>query len=263
MNEGVSSIDSRSLTDRDRVAEARGMHRIAVVIPAFNEDQSILRVIEDIPTGLVEEVVVVDNRSTDSTASIARQAGATVLVEPRRGYGSACLTGVSYVIARNYDIVVFLDADYSDHPEEMTLLIEGITRGGVDLVIGSRATGARQKGSMPAHSRFGNWLATRLIAILWGVTFTDLGPFRAIRTVALQRIQMRDTDFGWTVEMQIKCARMGLRCLEVPVRYRRRIGISKITGSVTGSVRAGWKILYTIARYGISRRKPNRSTKSF
>jgi glycosyltransferase involved in cell wall biosynthesis len=241
----------RGLTDPIRVKVAHADERIAVVIPAFNEDQSILRVLEDIPTGLVDEVVVVDNRSTDSTASIARAAGATVLVEPRRGYGSACLTGVAYVLALNYDIVVFLDADYSDHPEEMTAIVEALTVDGHEMVIGSRARGARQKGAMPAHARFGNWLATRLIALIWGARYTDLGPFRAIRSDALRRLAMRDTNFGWTVEMQVKAARLGLRAHEIPVSYRRRLGVSKVTGTVTGSVRAGWKILYTIARYGL------------
>ncbi len=249
----LSSIES-SYTSRERVARAKGDHRIAVVIPAFNEDSSILRVLEDIPTGLVDEIVVVDNRSTDQTASIARAAGATVLFEPRQGYGSACLTGVAYVLARGYDIVVFLDADYSDHPEEMTLLVEKIALDEFEMVIGSRSAGALEPGAMAAHARFGNWLATSLIRLLWGVRFSDLGPFRAITAEALRRIAMRDTNYGWTVEMQIKAARMKLRCTEVPVSYRRRIGISKITGSITGSVKAGYKILYTIARYGLQRR---------
>ncbi|MBS1914343.1 MAG: glycosyltransferase family 2 protein [Bacteroidetes bacterium] len=249
----LSSIDS-SYTSRERVARAKGDHRIAVVIPAFNEDSSILRVLEDIPTGLVDEIVVVDNRSTDQTASIARAAGATVLFEPRQGYGSACLTGVAYVLAREYDIVVFIDADYSDHPEEMTLLVEKIALEGFEMVIGSRSAGALEPGAMAAHARFGNWLATSLIRLLWGVRFSDLGPFRAITAEALRRIAMRDTNYGWTVEMQIKAARMKLRCTEVPVSYRKRIGISKITGSISGSVKAGYKILYTIARYGLLRR---------
>jgi glycosyltransferase involved in cell wall biosynthesis len=198
--------------------------------------------------------VVVDNRSTDQTASIARAAGATVLFEPRRGYGSACLTGVAYVLARNYDIVVFLDADYSDHPEEMTLLVEQVTLQGNEMVIGSRSAGNLQEGAMPPHARFGNWLATTLIRLIWRARFTDLGPFRAITANALRRIGMKDTNYGWTVEMQIKAARMKLRHTEVPVSYRKRIGVSKITGSIIGSARAGYKILWTIARYGIGRR---------
>lgn len=248
MNQPASAI---SLTGRERVRHARGEFSIAVVIPAFNEDASILRVLEDIPSGLVDEVVVVDNKSTDQTASIARAAGATVLHEPRRGYGSACLTGVAYVLARGYDIIVFLDADYSDHPEEMTLLVEQITAGGHDLVIGSRSLGALEEGAMPPHARFGNWLATTLIRLIWGARFTDLGPFRAITADALRRINMRDTNYGWTVEMQIKAARLNLRSTEVPMSYRKRIGVSKITGSIMGSIKAGYKILYTIARYGV------------
>lgn len=232
---------------------AKGSYTIAVIIPAFNEDQSILRVLEDIPSGLVDEVVVVDNRSTDDTASIARAAGATVLPEPRRGYGSACLTGITYALAKGYRLLVFLDADYSDHPEEMTLLVEKITAEDFEMVIGSRSLGTREQGSMAPHARFGNWLATTLIRLLWRESFTDLGPFRAITSEALRRLNMRDTNYGWTVEMQIKAARMGLRSTEVPVSYRQRIGVSKITGSISGSIKAGWKILYTIARYGLRR----------
>jgi glycosyltransferase involved in cell wall biosynthesis len=242
---------SESFTLRERIAHAKGDCSIAVVIPAFNEDTSILRVLEDIPTGLVDEVVVVDNKSTDQTASIARAAGATVLHEPRQGYGSACLTGVAYVLARGYDLIVFLDADYSDHPEEMTALVEKITLEGFDMVIGSRSLGNLEEGAMAPHARFGNWLATSLIRLIWRERFTDLGPFRAITADALRRIGMRDTNYGWTVEMQIKAARTSLRSTEVPVSYRRRIGVSKITGSIAGSIKAGYKILYTIARYGI------------
>lgn len=241
----------QSSTNRERIARAKGEHRIAVVMPAFNEDTSILRVLEDIPSGLVDEVIVVDNRSTDQTASIARAAGATVLFESRRGYGSACLTGVAYVLAKEYDIIVFLDADYSDHPEEMTLLVEKVTLEGYDMVIGSRARGVMEEGAMPPHARFGNWLATTLIRLFWRERFTDLGPFRVITASALRRMAMRDTNYGWTVEMQIKAARMNMRSTEVPVSYRRRIGVSKITGSISGSVKAGYKILYTIARYGL------------
>ncbi|MEO6046643.1 MAG: glycosyltransferase family 2 protein [Candidatus Kapaibacterium sp.] len=242
---------SGSYTDRARIAAAKGEHRIAVVIPAFNEDSSILRVLEDIPSGLTDEIIVVDNKSTDQTASIARAAGATVLHESRQGYGSACLTGVAYVLAREYDIIVFLDADYSDHPEEMTALVESITRDKFDMVIGSRSAGVMENGAMPPHARFGNWLATSLIGLLWRERFTDLGPFRAITADALRRVAMRDTNYGWTVEMQIKAARLKLHSTEIPVRYRKRIGVSKITGSIVGSVKAGYKILYTIAKYGL------------
>lgn len=236
------------------IRAVKGEHRIAVVIPAFNEDRSILRVLEDIPEALVDEIVVVNNNSTDNTASIAAAAGATVLNEPRRGYGSACLTGVAYVLARSYDIIVFIDADYSDHPEEMTQLVEQLTQGGYEMVIGSRALGQREKGAMLPQALFGNWLATRLMRLLWGAQFSDLGPFRAIRADALRRIAMRDTNYGWTIEMQIKATRLGLRSTEIPVRYRRRIGVSKITGTLSGTIKAGWKILYTIARYSLRKK---------
>lgn len=250
----LQSESTPSLNDKQRILRARDGRHIVVVIPAFNEDRSILRVLEDIPGTLVDEVIVVDNRSTDDTASIARAAGATVLHEGRQGYGSACLAGIEYAIGTGCEIIVFLDADYSDHPEEMTLLVEKITLEGFDMVIGSRSLGARQEGAMAFHARFGNWLATSLIRLLWGGNFTDLGPFRAIRTESLKRLGMRDTNYGWTVEMQIKAARTGLKSTEVPVRYRRRIGVSKISGSILGSIKAGWKILYTIARYGVERR---------
>lgn len=228
--------------------------RIAVIIPAFNEAESIGSVLTDIPSALVTEIVVIDNASTDGTGDIARSHGATVLHEPRPGYGSACLRGVAYVLSRPFDIIVFLDADYSDHPEEMPLLIAPIVEQGYDLVIGSRSLGVREAGAMPPHARFGNWLSTRLIRLFWETRFTDLGPFRAVTADALRRIGMVDADFGWTVEMQIKAARMGLRTTEVPVSYRKRIGRSKISGTIVGSVKAGYKILLTIARYGFGER---------
>jgi glycosyltransferase involved in cell wall biosynthesis len=227
--------------------------RIAVIIPAFNEAESIGSVLSDIPSELVTEVVVVDNASTDGTGDIARAHGATVLHEPRPGYGSACLRGVAYVLSNPFDIIVFLDADYSDHPDEMPLLIAPIVEHGYDLVIGSRSLGDREAGAMPPHARFGNWLSTRLIRLFWKTSFTDLGPFRAVTSDALRRIGMVDTDFGWTVEMQIKAARMGLRTTEVPVSYRKRIGRSKISGTIVGSVKAGYKILWTIGRYGFGK----------
>lgn len=229
--------------------------RIAVVIPAFNEEESIGSVLRDIPDDLVEEVIVVDNASTDTTAERAAEAGATVLSEPRKGYGSACLRGLAYALPKEYDIIVFLDADYSDHPEEMPQLLKPIINDGYDLVIGSRALGEREEGAMPPQALFGNWLATGLIRLIWGYRFTDLGPFRAITTDALRKISMEDTNYGWTVEMQIKAARQGLRAMEVPVSYRKRIGHSKISGTLSGTIKAGWKILYTIARYSIYRRR--------
>ncbi len=230
------------------------MPRISVVIPAVNEATSIGLVLGDLPAGLAE-VVVVDNGSTDDTAAVARAAGATVVREDRKGYGSACLAGIEY-LRRNQppEILVFIDGDYSDHPEELPLIVGPILADEADLVIGSRVTGQRERGALLPQALFGNQLATALIRLMTGVRFTDLGPFRAVRWSALEQIRMVDTTFGWTVEMQLKAAQLGLRCVEVPVRYRRRVGVSKITGTLSGTVRAGYKILYTLARYGLRRR---------
>ncbi|MBC8085174.1 MAG: glycosyltransferase family 2 protein [Hymenobacter sp.] len=229
------------------------MSLIDVIIPAYNEEQSIGRVLVEIPAGLVREVIVVDNNSSDQTGTVARAAGATVLREPRPGYGHACLAGMAHCFARpaatQPDIIVFLDGDYSDYPEEMPLLLAPILRNEAELVIGSRALGEREAGSMMPQQIFGNWLATTLMRRLYGTRFTDLGPFRAIRTAALQRIGMQDTTYGWTVEMQLKAAKLGIRSAEVPVRYRRRIGTSKVSGTVRGTLGAGYKILWTIFRY--------------
>ena len=219
---------------------------ISVIIPAFNEERAIGKVLDEIPRA-ISKVIVVDNGSTDATAAVAESRGATVVREPIRGYGQACLRGLSVLSAT--DIVVFLDGDYSDFPEEMPTLYEPIATGAADLVIGSRVLGQREKGALLPQARFGNWLSTRLIRWLFGVCFTDLGPFRAIDYTALKRLDMCDWDFGWTVEMQVKAARLRLRCMEVPVRYRKRIGTSKISGTVSGSVRAGYKILWTIFRH--------------
>ena len=219
---------------------------IAVVIPALDEEQAIGKVLRDIPEG-ASQVVVVDNGSRDRTAEVARGLGAEVVAEPRRGYGQACLTGIAQL--DRPDIVVFLDGDYSDYPEEMSALVAPLLTGEADLVIGSRTLGQREKGALLPQARFGNWLSTLLIRLLFGVSFTDLGPFRALSFEALQRLAMQDRDFGWTVEMQVKAARLGLRAVEVPVRYRRRIGTSKITGTLSGTLRAGHKILWTIFRY--------------
>ena len=219
---------------------------IAVVIPALDEEQAIGKVLREIPEG-ASQVVVVDNGSRDRTAEVARGLGAEVVAEPRRGYGQACLTGIAQL--DRPDIVVFLDGDYSDYPEEMSALVAPLLTGEADMVIGSRTLGQREKGALLPQARFGNWLSTLLIRLLFGVSFTDLGPFRALRFDALQRLAMQDRDFGWTVEMQVKAARLGLRAVEVPVRYRRRIGTSKITGTLSGTLRAGHKILWTIFRY--------------
>ena len=222
--------------------------RVAVVIPAHNEESALPLVLGAIPEGLVEEVVVVDNASTDGTSEAARCHGATILFESRRGYGAACLRGLRYLDTKRPDVVVFLDADYSDHPEEMPRLLEPIARDVADLVIGSRILGSREPGALLPQARLGNWLAARLMRLFYGGRFTDLGPFRAVRFEALRGLGMADRDFGWTVEMQIKALKRGLRVCEVPVSYRRRVGRSKITGTLSGTLRAGAKILWTIGR---------------
>ena len=222
---------------------------VSIIIPAFNEENGIGQVLADIPKGLVQDVIVVNNASTDRTGKIAADAGAIVLQEPISGYGRACLKGIDYLKKSPADMVVFLDADYSDYPEEMVELIKPIAEGRADLVIGSRTLGKKQKGSMTPQQIFGNWLATGLLRMLYGVRFTDLGPFRAIRYDRLLDLDMQDKTYGWTVEMQLKAAKMKLRCEEIPVRYRKRIGFSKISGTVKGTFLAGYKILYTIFKY--------------
>ncbi len=231
---------------------APARRRVSVVIPALDEEQSLPLVLDALPRDLIHEIVVVDNGSTDATARVAAEHGARVVPEPVRGYGNACLTGIAALDAP--DIVAFLDGDFSDHPEELPLVLAPILEDRADLVIGSRMTGQREPGAMLPQALFGNWLATWLILRFWGVRFTDLGPFRAIRADALASLNMADRDFGWTVEMQVKAARNGLRCVEVPVRYRRRVGRSKITGTVVGTIRASYKILATIFRAAAERR---------
>lgn len=224
---------------------------IDLIIPAFNEEKSIAKVLADIPWELVREVVVADNASKDKTAEKARAAGATVVYEGRKGYGRACLKAMEYIAQKEVkpDIVAFMDGDYSDSPQQLKELIAPIERGGADLVIGSRTLGRREKGSLTPQQLFGNWLATRLLHWLYKTEFTDLGPFRAIRYDKLLELQMKDKTYGWTVEMQAKAARQGLRSTEVPVNYRRRIGISKVSGTVKGTLGAGYKILWTIFKY--------------
>jgi glycosyltransferase involved in cell wall biosynthesis len=224
---------------------------IVVIIPAYNEENSIAKVVNDIPAGLVNEVIVVNNNSNDDTDINAQNTGATVLHEDRPGYGYACLKGIEYAKKMQPlpDIVVFIDADYSDHPEEMPLLVKPIINDGMDLVIGSRALGKKEKGSMTVQQIFGNWLATRLLKIFYDVRYTDLGPFRAIRYDKLMEINMQDTTYGWTVEMQLKAAKLKMNIVEVPVNYRKRIGFSKISGTLKGTVLAGYKILTTIFKY--------------
>lgn len=234
---------------------------VDAVIPALNEAASIGLVLEALPPGLLRRVIVCDNGSSDGTAEAARAKGAVVVRESRRGYGAACLKALALIASDPPDAVLFLDADLSDDPAEAAALVAPIEAGRADLVVGSRTLGAREPGALTPQARFGNWLATRLLRALYGVRWTDLGPFRAIRWDAYVSLGMSDPDFGWTVEMQVKAARAGLRGVEVPVRYRRRIGRSKISGTLTGSVRAGMKILGTIfadlLRHGPARSLPS------
>ncbi|MBM3214214.1 glycosyltransferase family 2 protein [Candidatus Poribacteria bacterium] len=222
--------------------------RVGIVIPALNEAAAIGRVVGDIPKGVAEEIIVVDNGSDDDTASVAEAAGARVVREPRRGYGFACLAGIA-ALSPDVDTVIFMDGDRSDDANQIPSLLEPIRRQEAELVIGSRSLGEREPGALTVQARFGNWFATRLIRLIWGVRYTDLGPFRALTRRTLDAMQMRDTTYGWTVEMQIKAAMMAIPVAEVPVRYRRRIGRSKISGTVRGTILAGAKILGAIAYY--------------
>ncbi len=219
---------------------------IDVVIPALNEERSLPRVLDDLPTRWIRRVVVVDNGSSDATAEVAREAGAELVREPRKGYGSACLAGLAHLAADAPEIVAFLDADYSDFPGELPRVLAPLLEGEAELCIGSRTIGPREAGALLPQARFGNRLACGLLALLYDYTFTDLGPFRAIRWETLERLRMSDPDFGWTVEMQVKAAKQGVRAVEVPVSYRARIGQSKVTGTLRGTVMAGYKILGTI-----------------
>jgi glycosyltransferase involved in cell wall biosynthesis len=222
---------------------------VALVIPALDEERSLALVLAEIPRERFREVVVADNGSADLTADVARAAGATVVREERRGYGAACLAGIARLRANPPDIVVFLDADHSDDPADLESLLAPLNRGEADFVIGSRVLGIREPGAFTPVQAFGNALAAALLRLCFGARVTDLGPFRAIRWDALERLRMRDRDYGWTVEMQARALRLGLRVTEVPVRYRRRrLGRSKVAGTVRGALGAGWKILFTIAR---------------
>jgi len=222
---------------------------IDVLIPAFNEQTSLPSVLKSIPDDWVRRVVVVDNGSTDDTAAVARSHGADVVPEPNRGYGAACLAGIRTLDEAPPDIVCFIDGDFSDDPSQLPRVVRPIVQDDVELVIGSRSVGARETGALEPQSRFGNWLACLLLEAMHGYRFTDLGPFRAIRWSALRALNMRDEDFGWTVEMQMKAARQKMRCVEVPVDYRRRrAGTSKISGTIDGSLRAGAKILWTLGK---------------
>lgn len=222
---------------------------ITVIIPAFNEERSIAKVINDISRELVQHVIVVNNNSTDNTAKVAEDAGAIVLSENRKGYGWACLKGIEHSKSLNTDIIVFMDGDYADYPEEIQQVVEPILDDEVDMVIGSRALGQKEKGSLTPQQVFGNWLATKLIRLFYGAKFTDLGPFRAIRSSSLDLLQMSDKTYGWTIEMQIKAVKKKLRFCEVPVNYKKRIGVSKVSGTVKGTVLAGIKIIFAVFKY--------------
>ncbi len=221
---------------------------VDVIIPVYNEEDSIGKVILEIPNHIVRNVVVCNNGSKDRTTAVAEAHGAIVVQQLLKGYGNACLKGMDYVanLAIKPDVIVFLDGDYSDYPGEMVDLIKPILEEDIDMVIGSRALGEMQSGSMMPQQIFGNWLATTLIRIIYGYEFTDLGPFRAIKYSVLEAMKMEDKTFGWTVEMQVKAAKMKIKTAEVPVRYRKRIGKSKVSGTVKGSILAGHKILWTI-----------------
>jgi glycosyltransferase involved in cell wall biosynthesis len=223
--------------------------KIAVIIPAYNEAPSIAKVVNAIPKEINALVIVVNNGSTDNTVEEAEHAGAIVLNEPRKGYGWACLKGITYAYDQHAEILVFMDGDFSDHPNEMIQLIAPIETGKMDFVLGSRVLGERERGSLTPQQVFGNWLATRMIRIFYGVKFSDLGPFRAIHANALKSLNMSDKTYGWTIEMQIKAAKKKLRFCEIPVSYRKRIGVSKVSGTIKGTVLAGIKIIWAVFKY--------------
>jgi len=229
--------------------------RVSVIIPTRNEAQAIGRVLADIPLDFVNEVIVVDNHSSDETPAIAARMGARVISEARRGYGRACLTGLACASAP--DVVVFLDGDYSDRPAELPLLLAPITAGRADITIGSRLAGPRSPGALPWHALFGNWLAASLITRLYGLQISDLGPFRAARAEILRAVELEETTYGWAVELILKGAIRGFRIVEVPVSYHPRIGKSKISGTLRGTIGATWFILSLIARYYFRREKSN------
>ena len=223
--------------------------KVYVVIPAFNEEQSIGKVIHDIPFVPRQNIIVVNNGSTDSTQKVIEEAGAIALFESRKGYGWACLKGCEYVEKMNGETVVFLDGDYSDYPEQLPDVIAPIYEQNMDLVIGSRALGSREEGSMTVPQHFGNWLASKLLKIFYKVNYTDLGPFRAIRFESYKALCMSDKTYGWTIEMQIKAAQKRMNYCEVPVDYKARIGVSKVSGTIKGAVMAGIKIIFAVFKY--------------
>jgi len=223
---------------------------IKVIIPAYNEQDSIANVIHDIPK-IVTETIVISNNSTDSTEINAKNAGATVLTENRKGYGYACLKGMEYIAQQKTkpNIIVFLDGDYSDYPEQLTELVTPIIQDNIDFVVGARVKKLREPGAMTPQQVFGNWLATFLMKLFFGAKFTDLGPFRAIKYNKLLALEMQDKTYGWTVEMQLKALKQKLTYTEIPMKYRNRIGVSKVSGTVKGTIFAGIKILGWIFKY--------------
>ena len=223
---------------------------VKVIIPAYNEAPAISKVIGDIPN-FVQEIIVVDNGSTDPTSEVAKRAGATVLIEPNKGYGFACLKGIEYIQNSNQktDIIVFIDGDYSDYPQQMSEIIAPILNQNIDFVLGTRKKNLSEKGAMRPQQRFGNWLATNLMRLFFDSKFTDLGPFRAIKYQVLQQLSMKDKTYGWTIEMQLKILKQNFTYMEVPVKYRNRIGVSKVSGTLKGTIFAGVKILTWIFKY--------------
>lgn len=224
---------------------------IDVIIPAYNEADAVGLVLDEIPRDVVRNVVVANNNSIDATAEVAEKQGATVVFEPKSGYGNACLKAMEFIAKKEVkpDIVVFLDGDHSDYPEQLNEVVAPILNDKADLVIGSRALGNSESGSLTQQQVFGNWLATWMLKLFYGEKFTDLGPFRAIRYESLLALEMNDPTYGWTVEMQIKAAKQNMKCVEVPVNYRVRIGQSKVSGTIKGTIGAGYKIITTIFKY--------------
>ena len=227
---------------------------IKVIIPAYNEQDAISNVIQEIPK-IVKEIIVISNNSTDNTINVAKNAGATVLSENKRGYGYACLKGLEYIASQDIkpDIVVFLDGDYSDFPEELSKIVYPIVNKNVDFVIGARVPSLRENGSMTPQQVFGNWLATFLMKLFFKAKFSDLGPFRAIKYDKLLQLKMEDKTYGWTVEMQLKVLKQKMTYLEIPVRYKNRIGVSKVSGTIKGSIMAGIKIITWIFKYSLKK----------
>ncbi len=245
---GLAVLRAQAVSASDRPV-------VSVIIPALNEEKSISAVLAAIPRAWVDEVIVVDNGSTDRTQAVARQHDARVVSQPERGYGAACLAGIA-ALKPETEIVVFLDADFSDYPEEIGLLIRPLVEWGADLALSTRTLDGASRAALTPQQRWGNWLAATLIRWRFGFRYTDLGPFRAIRRGALEKLEMQDRNYGWTVEMQIKALQAGLRVVEVPMRYRMRIGRSKISGTLKGTLLAGAKILYTIGKYALRRSRP-------